>query len=231
MEKFNLSFTGKEEIAHKTYSFKFKKPEDFAFKAGQYMTVFLGSDSHDFSIASSPHEDYVMVATRIRGSVFKEKLMNLAEGDGVEVHAPAGSFTLPKEKDLPIVYVAGGIGITPVRSMVKFEEDERLNRPITLFYSNRRPEDSAFLHEMESVALDNYRFIPAMTSMEESHSEWNGEVGYITHGLLQKYVPDFTKPLFYIVGPPAFVNAMNDLLTSLDQVPSTHVRAEDFAGY
>lgn len=231
MEKYILNFTGKEEIAEKTYSFMFKKPENFMFKAGQYMTFFLGNDSHDFSIASSPHEDYVMIATRIRGSVFKNKLMELSEGNDVEVHAPAGSFTLPKEKDLPVCYIAGGIGITPVRSMVKFEENGGSQRHVMLLYSNRRPEDSAFLHEMESVSLRNYRFIPTMTNISESISEWNGETGYIDGTMLAKYIDDLSLPVFYIVGPPTFVSAINDLLTSIEQIPSTHIKAEDFAGY
>jgi len=232
MQRYKLKYIEKIEIADKTYAFKLEKPDDFTFVAGQYMEVYHGANSHTFSIASSPNEDFLMFATRIReGSSYKERLMKLKEGEIVEIEGPFGSFTLPREKAMPVVILAGGIGITPVRSMVKSDEHSSSERSIKAFYSNRRPEDAAFLHELESVALKNFRLIPTMTNLDESKSEWNGETGYITIDMIEKYLTSWSEPMFYIVGPPSFVLAINNLLSSNEKIPSTHIKAEDFAGY
>jgi len=235
MESYTLTLLKKEEVAQETLAFKLQKPEGFTFKAGQYLQVFLSddtNDSHTFSIASAPHEEFVMFTTRIRDeSDFKQRLAQLNEGVQLRIEAPGGQFILPKEEEAPIVFLAGGIGITPVRSMIKHEEKGGTRRPITLFYSNRQPEDAAFLNEMEAVSLPNYRLVATMTDLPNSAQEWDGETGYIDRDLLEKYLKNISALLFYIVGPPGFVQAMVDLLYSIDSVPSTHVKSEDFSGY
>lgn len=240
METYFLTLLKKETVATRTQAFFFEKPENFMFKAGQYLQVRLTedkNDSHTFSIASAPHEDMIMCATRISpDSDFKRRMAELTEGEKVYIEAPGGQFTLPKEEDIPLVFLAGGIGITTIRSMVRYEEYRNTERPIALFYSNRKPEEAAFLHELESITLPQYRLIATMTGLEGSHvegshQEWNGETGYINEKMIRAYVPDVSKPLYYVVGPPRFVEAMVDLLHSLNEVPSTHVKSEDFAGY
>ncbi len=235
MDTYILTLLKKEEVARNTLSCKVSKPENFLFKPGQYMQVFLSedsSDSHTFSIAAAPHEDFLMFTTRIRkDSDFKQRLAARAEGSELRIEAPGGQFVLPTETELPVVFLVGGIGITPVRSMVKHEEYRSTSRPITVFYSNPTPEDAAFLHELETIALPYYRLVPTMTGMEKSAQEWNGEQGYIDEQMLRAHLKDMSQPIFYVVGPPGFVNAMVDLLHSIDEVPSTHVKSEDFAGF
>src|SRR3989344_9610297 len=142
------------------------------------MQVFLSDDvkdSHTFSIASAPHENFLMFATRIRkGSDFKMRLAAVEEGEDIRIEAPGGMFLLPKE-ETPLAFLAGGIGITTVRSMVKHEEYRTAERPMTVFYANGRPEEAAFLHEIEAITLLNYRLIATMTDVEKAGEEWNGE--------------------------------------------------------
>lgn len=235
MQSYTLTIKSKEDVAKGTVAFKLEKPEGFTFKPGQYMQVILSddkSDSHTFSIASAPHEEFLMFTTRVREeSTFKARLVERGAGDSIIIEAPGGQFTLPKEDDVSVVFLVGGIGITPIRSMLKHEEHGGSTRPTALFYSNRTPEEAAFLHELENLKLKNYHFIPTMTNMSDSAEEWNGETGYITAEMVEKYIDDVTAPMFYVVGPPGFVEGMISLLDSMENVPSTHVKSEDFAGY
>ena len=234
MESHIVKLLKKEEVAEKTIAFKLEKPEGFEFAPGQYMQVFLSEDKNDsrtFSIASAPHEDFLMFATRIReGSDFKLRLTQLNEGDEIRIEAPGGKFLLPADQT-PVGLLVGGIGITTVRSMVKNEEHGRTEREITVFYSNKKPEEAAFLHEFETIALPNYRLVATMSDVKPDRKEWSGETGEINETMLKKYVKDLSLPVFYAVGPPGFVEGMISLLYSMNNVPSTHVRSEDYAGY
>ena len=129
-------------------------------------------------------------------------------------------------------FLSGGIGITPFISISKDADHRKLDHKIFLFYSNRRPEDSAFLKQLEGLAATNpnYKFIGTMTDMEHSKSTWVGETGYITKEMLAKYLPDLTSLIYYIAGPPAMVGAMKDMLKAAG-VDSDNVKIEEFAGY
>ncbi len=128
--------------------------------------------------------------------------------------------------------MAGGIGITPFYSMVKDTAHRKLPHKIFLFYSNRRPEDSAFVRELASLEHENlnYRFIGTMTEMEKSKFPWAGEKGYITKDMMLYYIKDLAKPIYYLAGPPQMVLAMRKLLDDAG-VDSDNVRSEEFAGY
>jgi ferredoxin-NADP reductase len=156
-------------------------------------------------------------------------LEELHVGDVVEVEAPMGHFTLPQE-DLPVVFLVGGIGITPIRSMLKQLSYEDALRTAYLFYSNHRPEDAAFLTELETLPLRHYHFIPTMTEFDDREHSWVGETGYIDGEKIEKYVREVHKPMYLVVGPPGFVDGMMRILETLD-IASTRIRSEDFTGY
>jgi ferredoxin-NADP reductase len=109
---------------------------------------------------------------------------------------------------------------------------ERLAYHIALFYSNRRPEDSAFLQELQQIESENqnYQIIGIMTEMEKSKSPWNGEIGLIDKAMIARFVPDMAAPIYYIAGPPAMVAAMKETLTAAG-MNDDDIRSEDFAGY
>ena len=141
------------EIAEGTMAFHFEKPSQFDYRPGQSADVTLSSppetDSEGnvrtFSIASSPFENHLIFATRMRDTAFKRSLKKVPLGTQVMIGSAMGSFTLHKNSARPAVFLAGGIGITPFISIVRQADHDRLPHKLYLFYSNRRPEDAPFL--------------------------------------------------------------------------------------
>jgi ferredoxin-NADP reductase len=109
---------------------------------------------------------------------------------------------------------------------------DKLPHKIFLFYSNHRPEDTAFLDELKALEQENsnYQFIPTMTDMDQSKSQWHGETGFINQEMLKKYVNDLTKPIYYLSGPAAMVTAMRKVLNEAG-VNEDSIRTEEFSGY
>lgn len=240
MPIYKTKLKSKEEIAAGTMAFHFEKPEGFAFKAGQFGDFTLLNPSETdaegnirgFSLASAPYEADLMFATRMRDTAFKRVLKTMEIGTEVSLDAPYGSFTLHNNARNPAVFLTGGIGITPVRSIVLQATRENLPHKIFLFYSNRRPEDSAFLDELTNAQQQNpnYTFVGTMTEMEKSDQKWDGETGYITKEMLVKYIGDLTLPIYYIAGPAAMVTAMRQTLNQAG-VDDDNIRTEEFSGY
>jgi ferredoxin-NADP reductase len=240
MPIYKTMLLGKEEIADGTMAFHFAKPGGFAFKAGQFGDFTLidpvetdpEGNIRGFSLASAPYEGDLMLATRMRDTAFKRVLRTMEIGTEVSLDAPYGSFTLHNNPRIPAVFLTGGIGVTPVRSIILQATHDNLPHKIFLFDSNRKPEDSAFLNElMEAQEKNpNYTFIGTMTEMQNSAQEWNGETGYITKAVLEKYVGDLTLPIYYLAGPASMVTAMRKTLNQAG-VDDDNIRTEEFSGY
>ena len=228
------------EVAERTTAFAFEKPANFVFKAGQFLEITLTSppetdsegDSRAFSIASSPHEEMLMVATRMRDTAFKRVLGGMPLGAQVKVEGPFGDLVLHNNQARAAVFLAGGIGITPFRSMVVRAAKEQLPHHLFLFYSNRRPEDAAFLEELKALegGNPNFKFVGTMTEMARSGRLWDGETGFIGHDMLSRYLKGAASPIYYIAGPPAMVTALRDMLNN-GGVDDDDIRIEEFAGY
>ena len=227
-------------MAKGTAAFWFEKPEGYNFKAGQHTAWTLISppetdaegDGREFSFASSPHEENLMITSRMRDTAFKRVLKSLPEKTELKMEGPFGSMTLHNDTARPAVILAGGIGITPFLSMVRQATHEKLPHNIFLFYSNRRPEDAAFLNELRSLENDNphYKFIGTMTEIEKSKMSWEGERGYITTAMILRYLPELTTPIYYTAGPPTMVLGMREMLNAAG-VDDDYIRSEEFAGY
>ncbi len=230
----------REEIAKGTMAFYFEKPPGFTYKAGQFADYTLVNPSETdaegnirgFSLASAPFEDELMAATRMRDTAFKRVLKTMEIGTGLMVDAPYGSFTLHNNTKIPAVFLTGGIGVTPVRSIVLQATHDDLPHKIFLFDSNRRPEDAAFLKDLTEAQKrnPNFTFVGTMTKMEESDLEWHDETGLITRAMLSKYIDDLTTPIYYLCGPPAMVGAMRKILNEAG-VDDDNIRTEEFSGY
>lgn len=230
----------KEEVATGTMAFYFEKPIGFEYKSGQSIDLFLidppetdaEGNKRAFSLITAPYEDHIGITTRLRDTAFKRVLKDLPEGSELNVDGPFGSMTLHNDTSKSAVILAGGIGITPFYSMAKNAAHNKLPHKIFLFYSNRRPEDTAFLNELTELAKHNPNFtlIATMTEMEKSTQEWNGETGYITKEMVAKYVPDLTNSIGYAAGPPTMVAAMRKLLNE-SGVDDDNIRTEEFEGY
>lgn len=148
-----------QPVAHGTRAFHFDKPAGFAFEPGQAIDVVLPeppdgdpqSARHTFSIVSAPFENELVVATRMRDSAFKRALGKLPVGAGITIEGPSGSLTLHQDRARPAVFIAGGIGITPFMSILRQAAHDHLAQRLVLLYSNRRPEDAAFLAELQAL--------------------------------------------------------------------------------
>lgn len=234
-QSYKTGLAGKEEVARGTTAFRLKKPAGFTHRAGQAVYVTLpGQKDIDskgrirtFSLASAPQEPDLVIATRMTETAFKSCLADLPVGSPVQIEGPYGDLTLDGEST-PVVFLAGGIGITPFRSMILDAIGTGLKRDITLFYSNRSAEDAAFLSELEQLALDNARF--KMVATMTDATDWKGERGYISREMIERNAGAIDKPVFYLAGPPAMVAAMETMLTTAG-VKQASIRSEMFAGY
>lgn len=221
-------------------AFHFEKPEGFQFRAGQSLNFTLVNppetdaegNTRTFSIASAPFENDLMVATRMRDTAFKRVWKTMPLETESRLEGPYGSLTLHQDASRPAVFFAGGIGITPFRSIILHAHRNNVDHRLTLFYSSRGPEDAPFLEELQGLDKENHKFtlVVTMTEMEKSQRAWLGETGYVNQEMLGRFVGDLSVPIYYIAGPPRMVAAMQALLTGAG-VSEDSVRIEEFAGY
>lgn len=230
----------KETVAEGTMRFWFLKPVDFSYRAGQTIDLTLENpaetdaegNTRTFSLVSAPHESELSIATRLRDTAFKRTLRNMREGSELSFEGPIGNFVLHENVKRSAVILAGGIGVTPFRSMIVDVAYRKLPHFITLLFSNRRPEDSPFLDELQAIPKShpNITVIPTMTEVEKSKLEWKGETGYLDATKLEKYVDKNREPIYYIAGPLQMVKAMHELLLNTG-VSNDDIRIEEFTGY
>jgi len=229
----------KEEVAKGTLLVVFDLlGEDVVFKPGQYFFVTLpdlgyqddkGLRRH-ISVVTSPNERGVLgLATRMRDSAFKRTLRELPVGAEAEVEPPKGSFSLPDDTSRPLVFVAGGIGITVFRSMLHYIHEERLPYRVTLIYSNRDRESTAFLDELRELEqeMSDFRLILTMTQ----DAGWDGETRRIDSRFFDDYLgADLNRYTFLVAGPPAMVDGIESALDEAGVREGTVV-AERYSGY
>jgi ferredoxin-NADP reductase len=228
-------------------SFKFFRKDDrnyLNYKSGQYAIVDLDikedtkGPTRAFTIASSPTEkDVILITTRIRDTAFKQKLSKLEKGTSVSITGPEGDFVLPDDYSNRAVFLSGGIGVTPFRSMIGYATYKRLPLKITMFDSNRDHANILYKDEFDSWAKLNKNLKIVYTITEEGEkspsSDWKGERGFIDKTMLSKYLTkqELNHSTFYICGPPAMLNAMYKLLAKEIKVPNDKIKTEEFSGY
>jgi len=240
MITYTVRLEGREEVAQGTMAFHFEKPAGFSFKPGQTIDVIRidapAADAqdarHTFSLVSAPFQGELVVATRMRDSAFKRAFKSMPIGSPAKLEGPFGSFALHKDPGRPAVFIAGGIGITPFMSMLRQAAKDWSPQPLYLVYSNRRPEDAAFLAELEELARDNrnFRMLATMTDMSKSARKWDGATGLVDSALLKRFAGGLVSPVYYVVGPPAMVKAMQETLSQAG-VDGEDIRVEEFYGY
>ena len=240
MAAYKIKLWRRDEVAEGTTAVYFEKPEGFQFKAGQFLRFTMidpadidsEGNTRTFSIASAPHEEHLMIATRMRDTAFKRLLKTMPVGSEIEIKGPYGKMTMHDDPARPAVFLTGGIGITPFRSIALDAARSALPHRIRLFYSNRRPEDAGFLDpltELERIN-PNYRLIATMTSAATSSRPWTGETGHINAEMLSRHVEDLREAVYYIAGPQGLVSAMQKTLGEAG-VSEADIRAEQFTGY
>ena len=128
--------------------------------------------------------------------------------------------------------LSGGIGITPLRSMIKYSSDKKLDIPVTLFYSNRTPEEIAFREDFSTIEKENtnFKIVNTITNKEDSKEEWQGLTGFIDEKMIKENSQNLDTSIFYICGPPKMVDAMVNLLKTMN-IDSARIKIEHFTGY
>jgi ferredoxin-NADP reductase len=240
MPHYKAKLKAQETLCAGTTAFYFEKPEGLEFQPGQFFNFTLlkpdgtdlDGDTRALSIASAPHERNLMVAMRLRTTAFKRTLHSLPSGAELLLQGPYGRMTLPRNAARPAVLLAGGIGITPFRSLVWSEAELLSSRRILLFYSVRVPEEAAFLEELQKMEQYNsrYKLICTVTQPEKAKMPWQGETGRISIEMLSKWIPDLNVPIYYIAGPPDMVDGVREMLIG-SGIAEENIRAEEFYGY
>ena len=208
------------------------------FKPGQYFWVTLLDPPYEdekgprrhISVVTSPNERGVLgLCTRLRDSAFKRSLAELPIGAEADVEEPKGGFLLPEETDERCVFIAGGIGITVFRCMLRYIADEQLPHRVTLVYSNRDRESAAFLDELIELEQVNPNLQLVLTMTNDP--AWDGESRRIDAELLRDHLGDELQSLTYLIaGPPAMVDGVVGTLHAAG-VPEEQLRPSRFSGY
>lgn len=209
------------------------------FSPGQYMEWTLPHDDPDsrgnrryFTIASSPTEEsiHLGIKTYSQGSSFKKALTQLSEKTTIVAGNLAGDFTLPDDQNIKLVFIAGGIGITPFRSMIKYCIDMRQNRSITLLYANKVHSEIAYTDVFEEAHTVGIRTVLTLTDEKSVPKEWPGKVGRVTPEMIEEEVQDFMERIFYLSGPHPMVTGYEEMIMKMG-VPQKHIKKDFFPGY
>jgi ferredoxin-NADP reductase len=214
-------------------SFRFPRPVELEYKAGQFFFVTIKPTGKEltkhFSFSSSPTEkDHIEFTKKFTDSEYSTALKALKPGDWARIEAPFGSFTFEGELE-KIAMLGGGIGITPLKSIIKYCTDKQLKTKITLLYGCRTENDIAFRKEFEQIQAENSNFKVVFT-LNEGNPNWKGNIGFITADMVKKEIPDYKETTFFTCGPPPMVEVMEKLVASLG-LPKTQLKREYFAGY
>lgn len=209
----------------------------FNFKPGQYglfqIPIADGPmEDRSLSIASSPtRPDSLLFATRRSDSAFKKAFFALKPGAPVTLSGPVGRFVLDATAE-ESVFLSGGIGITPLISMLEYIADRFPDHPAALLYGNRSPDEIAFRRDLDEIARTrpNITVSHIVSSAEGSSGPWTGPVGRIDEAMIRRHVKELGRPRYYICGPPGMVAGLRELLDRM-AVPRDRVLFENFEGY
>jgi len=227
------------EIIQRTSDIKsFRFPihsKDAPFSPGQFffLTIEVGGVDavHHFSFSSSPTDrDYIEFTKRITSHDFSQALDNIKPGTRAHIMGSFGKFILPSQGQ-KLAFLTGGIGITPIGSMLRYIAHKNLSYDIALLYGNKSYEDIAFYQELNELAF-------SLPSLHVGHvlsgpvfpDDWRGKKGYINTDLVVETIPDYKERLFYVSGPPKMVLSLIEQLAAV-KIPEQQIKRDSFTGY
>ncbi len=236
--RFKLTLLRVEEIASGCYNFVFSPNRKLVFQAGQYLDWTIDVSKSDnrgnrrpFTIASSPSDNEVHLGVKFydKPSAFKRKLLNMQTGDMIYGSQLAGEFTLPLDKTEKLVFIAGGIGVTPFCSMMQDMLDHQEERPVVMLYGNNTVNDVAYSEVFERAELElGMRTVYAVADTDLDHP--NLHHGFIDAKLIQREVPDYSDRTFYVSGPRSMVVKFERILKDLG-VSRSRIKVDFFPGF
>jgi len=218
---------------HDVKTFRLTKPGDFSFIAGQYCLVsFIGKpeffeESRPFTFSNDPtQKDFIELTIKEMGD-FTQELFKLKKGDKLKIDGPKGEALNFDESIKNIVFLAGGSGITPFISAIRYVISKNLPNKMILLFSNRTENDIIFKQELEKFNKNNNNIKIITTLTDEVPDRWKGETKRIDKEMIKKYVEEPKKWFWYICGPPPMIKAMENILSSLN-VPKEKLKIEDW---
>ncbi|HUD20712.1 MAG TPA: FAD-binding oxidoreductase [Candidatus Saccharimonadales bacterium] len=233
-----LKLKEKIQLGPDIFDFVFAPNKKLVFAAGQYLEWTLPVPKADsrgnrryFTIASSPTEGEIRLGVKFypEPSRFKDALQSLKPNDQIVASQLAGTFTLPRSKNEKLVMIAGGIGVTPFRSQIKYLIDQGERRDIILLYSVKTASEivyqDVFKEAENKIGLRTVLVLSDKTKVPEN---WPGEVGFIDEAMIKKHVPDFRERTFYLSGPAAMVTAFEKLLKTIG---TRKIKKDYFPGF
>lgn len=240
-EKLILKLKEKIQLSSNIYEFIFALNSKFNFKPGQYLEWTLPHLHPDnrgnrryFTIASSPTENEIKLGVRVQkdqSSSFKKALVSMQKDDQIIASQLSGNFNLPKDPNKKIVFIAGGIGVTPFKSMIQYLLDLNQKLDIILFYASTNTEDFAYKNIFETAEKKlGIKTIYIINKSAQIPENWQGQVGYITKQMVEEFVPDYSDRIFYLSGPNTMVESYKTLLATL-KIPKKNIVTDYFPGF
>lgn len=238
--KYLLALKSKNKIGENIYDFIFARDKKLSFTPGQYLEWTLGHKRADlrgtrryFTIASSPTENNIRLGVRFNhpGSSFKGNLVAFEPGRKLLAGQLAGEFILPKDVNQKLVFIAGGIGITPFRSMIKYLLDRGEKRSIVVLYSNKTFSEIVYEDVLfEAQEKLGVKTVITLTELDSLPADWQGQTGRINSEMIRREVPDFLDRTFYLSGPHSMVTGFEDTLKQMN-IPKQQIKIDFFPGY
>jgi ferredoxin-NADP reductase/Na+-translocating ferredoxin:NAD+ oxidoreductase RnfD subunit len=239
-QKLKLLLKSSQALSKDVYEFIFITSQKFIFTPGQFLEwtmpkLFLENRGNRryFTIASSPTEDEVRLGIRVfpESSRFKKELMAMDQGETMWVSQLAGDFILPSDKDKKILFIAGGIGITPFRSMIKYLLDKNEVRDIVLIYACWSVD--SFVYQdifAEAEKMIGIKIIYLITNLKDIPVDWQGKTGFLNKKLLPEIVPDYLQRMAFLSGPNNMVTSYKKLLINMG-VKNSEIKKDYFPGF
>ncbi len=238
--KFIPQLVEKKKIANDTWEFLFSSGKRPWFQPGQYMEWMLPHEKTDsrgnrryFTLASSPTEQKINLGAKFypNPSSFKEALAGMNEGDTIILARLAGDFVMPRNPKKKLVFIAGGIGVTPFRSMVKYLIDTKEKRNIVLLYSNKTVADIAYKDVFDQAEQQlGIKTIYAVEDEKATPPSWQGYHGRINTQIIADEIPDYRERIFYLSGPHSMVNAFEKTLNEMG-IKKSRIKTDFFPGF
>jgi len=238
--RYLLELKARTQLAPDIYDLRFASDRRLRFRPGQYLEWTLGHSHPDrrgnrryFTIASSADEREVRIGVKVYpgASSFKRSLLAMKPGDEIVASQLAGEFVLPANQREKLVFMAGGIGITPFRSMIRYLLDRKERRPITVFYSNRTAPEIVYADVLEDARKElGVRTVYTLTDANCVPPDWQGETGRVDAEMIAKTVPDYRERTFYLSGPRSLVVGFEEVLRNIG-IPKSRIKTDFFPGF
>ena len=214
---YEVAYLKRDQCGSDIVTFRFERPDGYSFKAGQWFTLRLetsqGEESHTFSHSTAPSDDCLELTTRMSPSAYKQALYALEPGTVVHINGPGGRLSVAEDVTR-VAFLAGGVGITPIRSILRDAVARgRHFDDALLLYGDRDASCVPFLAEFEAMSDIGVRVVVVY---ERPTPEWPGESGFITADLVRRHLDASDGRQIFVTGPPVMVSAIENVLDQLE---------------